>query len=1027
MSGITTGIGLVSGLPTADLIAQLMQLERRPIYLLETRVAGIQTQRTAWADLTARVLAAKSLASRFGELSFFRHFDTTSSDENVLTAVAGENAVPGTYAFTVHSLVTNHQLIGNGLANADATPGGVGTLSLEIGHGKVHPTTTLDELNGGEGVRRGTIRITDRSGATADVDLATAITLEDLLERINSETTVNVQARISGDQIVIQDFTAPADVVGDLVVADVGGGFLAADLGLAQSAAGDAITGADVIYLTDSTALDRLNDGNGVRHLLAGEDFRITQANSNSFEVSLDADLARNPQTHLAQLNNGNGVRLGTIRLTDRSGQTAQVDLSSAVTVQDVLDAINAAGIGISATVSREYILISDTTGTPEESAVNLKIEDVDGYAARDLGIAADADENTFVGSKIFRISTIGDVIRAINYAPGNGGPGSQVIASISDDGNGIVLVDESSGGQPLTIEALELNGVVSSAAADLGILGEFASGTTERRDLIAGPNTVLLTSLNGGGGITTRGEVRFTARDGTTTDINFSTAQTLQDVISAINATSATSHIAASVNTCGNGILITDTSDGTGNLGVADLDDGTLAEELGIAGTHATTLVNGGNLQLKYISENTLLEDLNYGAGIRTGRFQITDSAGLISLINVTENQRTLQDIINLINSGTADVTARINDHGDGLLITDNAGGSEPLSIVDLEGSLTAADLNIAGESADGETTIDGSYEITIEVDADDTLNDLVSKINSAASQVRASVLNDGSTNGYRLTLTSEVSGRRGELVFDTGETGLSMDTLVRAQDAVVFFGGVGGENPVVITSSTNTLTDVVGNVTVDLVGTSEDPVTLSVTQDVDNAIAELNTFVTNYNGILDRIDDYTSFNSETYTRGVLLGDSTVLRIQTRLHNAVTREYQNVSPAFSHLSSVGLTIGSGARLSFDEDKFREAYEEDPDSVEQLFTTAETGLGDYLEEMLDELSRTEDGLIARADNLLADKEELLQDRIDALELLLEKKQARLEAQFAALEQSLSLLQGQQNALAGISLPGSGTV
>ena len=80
MSGITSGVGLISGLPTADLIASLMQLERRPITLLETRVAGIQTQRTAWADLTARLLSTSSIASRFGELSFFRHFNTTSSE-----------------------------------------------------------------------------------------------------------------------------------------------------------------------------------------------------------------------------------------------------------------------------------------------------------------------------------------------------------------------------------------------------------------------------------------------------------------------------------------------------------------------------------------------------------------------------------------------------------------------------------------------------------------------------------------------------------------------------------------------------------------------------------------------------------------------------------------------------------------------------------------------------------------------------------------------------------------------------------
>ena len=1021
MSGITAGIGLMSGLPTADLISQLMQMERQPINLLESRVAGLQTQRTAWADLSARLLAVKSSVARFGELGFFRSFGTTSTDENVLTASAGESATPGTYDFMVHSLVSNHQLIGKGFADADSMPVGAGTISLEIGHGKVDPTTTLDELNGGTGVRRGTIRITDRSGATVDVELSTAITVEDFVRGINAQATVNVQACISGDGIVIEDLTAPEAVVGNLTVTDVAGGFMATDMGLAESVAGDTITGADLVFLTDSTVLGILNDGTGVRRHVAGNDFRITQASGNAFDVTLAADLAMNPDTNLAQLNNGNGVRLGTIRITDRSGASAEIDLSTAQTAQDVLDLINNTGIGITATVGRQYFQIADTTGTPEDSEVNLKVEDVSGYASRDLGIAVDAAENSYIGSDVFRISTIGDVSRAINYASGNDAPGSQVIASISADGNGIVLTDESFGTGPLTVEALELNGVFSGAAADLGILGEFASGTTARRDLIAGPNTVLLSSLNGGRGITGKGSIRFTARDGTTSaDIDLSSAQTLQNIIDLINASSETSKVTAAINDAGNGVMITDTSGGSGNLLIADVGEGTLAEDLGIAGTFAAPSVNGGNMQLRYVSENTLLEELNYGAGIRIGRFQITDGDGQITVINVTENQKTLQDVIALISAGNADVTARINDHGDGLLITDNTGGAGSLAIIDLEGGFAAADLNIAGEAADGETTIDGSYEITIDVDADDTLNDVAGKISAAATQVRAGVLNDGGINGHRLTVTSQVGGRRGELVFDVGDTGLSMDTLVRAQDAVVFYGGAGGDDPLVITSSSNTLTDVIEGVSIDLVGTSDEPVTLSVAQNMDSVVENLQSFVSNYNGVLDRIDDYTSFDAETFQRGTLLGDSTVQRIEARMHRAITREYQNVPGEYSRLFSMGLSVGSGGRLQFDEDRFRAAYNDDPESVELAFTTAEAGVGDYLDELFDELTRSDDGLIARADNLLADREGLLQDRISAMEVLLSKKQARLENQFAALEESIASLQGQQNALTALS-------
>ena len=55
-------------------------------------------------------------------------------------------------------------------------------------HGRVNPSTELDTLNGGQGVRRGTITITDRSGADAEIDLSTSMTVDDVLNAINGNT-----------------------------------------------------------------------------------------------------------------------------------------------------------------------------------------------------------------------------------------------------------------------------------------------------------------------------------------------------------------------------------------------------------------------------------------------------------------------------------------------------------------------------------------------------------------------------------------------------------------------------------------------------------------------------------------------------------------------------------------------------------------------------------------------------------------------------------------------------------------------
>ncbi|UCC30514.1 MAG: hypothetical protein JSU86_20235, partial [Phycisphaerales bacterium] len=440
MSGISSGIGLISGIDTATLIDQLIAIERRPVENLQARVDALDVQRAAFLELSGQLLAVQNAILGFGRPSFFRRFSSASTNESVLTASATETAAPGTYSFRVRSLVTNHSLISRGFTDADTTPVGIGTLTVEVGNGRVNRSTQLDTLNGGAGVRRGVISITDRSGASADIDLSTTLTINDVLDAINSNTAIGVRASVTGvssngaagDRMVIEDLTGG---IGTLVIADKDGGSTATDLGIVTNAAVDRVDGRDLVRLSSSTPLSILNDGNGVGRLRADTDLKFSTT-LGDFTVSLTSVLATQLDTDLRMLNSGNGVRLGTIRITDRSGASAEIDLSGAGSVRDVLDAINAAGISVSATVIQvnddSFFQITDTSDIPEEAehADKLKIEDVSGFAAADLGIAGEVEGTSVHGHDIYRIQTIGDVINAINYAPDNN---SFVQASISE------------------------------------------------------------------------------------------------------------------------------------------------------------------------------------------------------------------------------------------------------------------------------------------------------------------------------------------------------------------------------------------------------------------------------------------------------------------------------------------------------------------------------------------------------------------------------------------------------------------
>ena len=86
----------------------------------------------------------------------------------------------------------------------------------------------------------------------------------------------------------------------------------------------------------------------------------------------------------------------------------------------------------------------------------------------------------------------------------------------------------------------------------------------------------------------------------------------------------------------------------------------------------------------------------------------------------------------------------ASINSTGNGIQLTDTSGGAGKLTVADTSGT-AAEDLNIAGTAKTN--TINGAYEKTLTVSANDTLTTVAAAINNANAGVTATIVNDGST----------------------------------------------------------------------------------------------------------------------------------------------------------------------------------------------------------------------------------------------------------------------------------------
>ena len=992
MGTIYSSTGLVSGIDYGSLIESLMKIEAQPRDQLLRRVDEIEAQRTAYSAISAYVSAMLSYVKTLGNSSAFLATSSTSSNDSVLGVSTSSDAAPGSYKFVVRALASTHQVVSRGFSSPDALLS-AGEVLIESADAKVNAATRLEELNGYSGVQRGSFELIDGEGNEATISLGDATTLADVVEKIN-DAGIGVSAEVRGDGLVLTETNG-----GTLRIREVDGGHVASDLGFGLGNtydSGGQLTGSSLMTLSNSTPLDALNDGIGLRTVRAGGDFTVNG-------MTVDMSTILKDTVRIDRLNHGNGLDLGTIKITteDDNGveHESEVDLSGVETIGQLKDAIEGSVEGLTVTLSDNGMRIGYSDSDNDKT---LKIEDLTGNTAHDLGLEGESSTGKISGDGVLFMDTMADVLAAINYASDNDG---SITASL--DGTRI-SIDAGD-----TLELATLND--SNALRDLGFTEGTYEGMQSGSRIIGGIDSALLSSLNGGQGFEP-GRVNISVGDSNVV-VDLSGTETLQEVIERLEEVSEAEDLGLEIGYDHTGTrLVINSIDGVTPIQISDVaGSGNFAEAIGLAQEEPAVEIRSDNLQLQYITEATALEDLNNGAGVSLGTIKLTNAQGLFTEIDLSDAE-TMQDVIKKINNAKTvagdelNISARINDTGDGIVLEDNSGGDGKMSVSDVSGS-AANDLNILGESENG--ILDGSFEISITLTGSETLDDLATKINETGNLASASIFNGGGgMMPYRLQITSSMTGSAGELIVD----GLDFSTLTQAQDAQVLLGD--GSSGVLLTSSSNTLEDVVPGVTIDLNSVSDDPVTVTVSRDTSGVVEAASGLVETFNAVMGMIDEYASYDTETEERGILLGESTVRSIDRRLSSLFISAMPTKVGDIRRLADLGISYSSG-KLEFDQEEFAAALQADPELLAEFFSDEENGAAAYIEEAINAIV-DEDGLINRRDGTLERQQEDLNDRVETLNGRLERKEERMLAEFTALETALAAMQTQQTALQTLS-------
>lgn len=230
-------------------------------------------------------------------------------------------------------------------------------------------------------------------------------------------------------------------------------------------------------------------------------------------------------------------------------------------------------------------------------------------------------------------------------------------------------------------------------------------------------------------------------------------------------------------------------------------------------------------------------------------------------------------------------------------------------------DGGLTFHDNKGAGFSLSGPDT-NGDYSF----DLDGALDDDNQAIFGNALDIDLKLSNAGTfTTGDRVSID----------LFDA--------EVQSAQDALVNVNGI------TMVKSTNTLDDVFEGMTLNLNDAAPDrTINIEVTENVGDVTSVMNGFVEAYNSVMSLIHAQSKYNPDEDSEApLLMGDSTIRRIQSNLQNFITRRHNEQGP--SALADLGISTDSKTGLiNFDSSKLSEALSENVNGVRRLLS----GLGE---------------------------------------------------------------------------------
>jgi len=328
--------------------------------------------------------------------------------------------------------------------------------------------------------------------------------------------------------------------------------------------------------------------------------------------------------------------------------------------------------------------------------------------------------------------------------------------------------------------------------------------------------------------------------------------------------------------------------------------------------------------------------------------------------------------------------------------------------------GSTAVASSATFGGGVGDELTITvGSNSFDIDLSSALTLEEIQTAINVESNATNATAgLITGDSGNQTLVLTSGSSGYSDRVQLSYGGAinsstfNFSMlnrdasNVLLSAEAELDASLSVDGAS---VTRSSNSITDVVSGLTLDLKDTGQSTVTIA--QDTSIAKSAVDAFIKTYNTLRGQLSDFESNGAN---------GSIVRNVETQLRNVLNTEFSGLGE-YSYLSELGVTSNAlTGQLEFDSAMLTDALAENPDSIKDFFSDS-SGFATVMDSLLEGFvgsGGTIDSVVGGAQDQIS----RISSSRDSLSRRLEGVERRYNDQFTALDVLMASMTSTSNYL-----------